>query len=67
MNELLEKIKGCTKRKELDKLRFAILDDKEHFNENKKAFIKKQRLLFHQGKTRLKEGYTLLDVAEGRV
>lgn len=67
MNKLLEKINGCTTRKSLDKLRLEILNDTVNFEENKKAFINKQRLLRDQGKSRRKEGYTLMDVAEGRI
>lgn len=67
MNKLLEKINECTTRKSLDKLRLEILNDTVNFEENKKAFINKQRLLRDQGKSRRKEGYTLMDVAEGRI
>lgn len=67
MNELLEKINACTTRKELDKLRFAIVDDTENFEVNQKAFVKKQNSLRNQGKSRWKEGYTLEDVAKGRI
>lgn len=67
MNKLLEKINECTTRKSLDKLRLEILNDTVNFEENKRAFINKQRLLRDQGKSRRKEGYTLMDVAEGRI
>lgn len=67
MNSLLEKINSCESRLELDKLRLEIVNDMEHFEENQKAFIKKQNSLRRQGKTRYKEGYALDDVIRNKI
>lgn len=64
---MIERINACTTRKELDKLRLEIVKDTERLEENKKAFIKKQNSLRAQGKTRRKEGYTLMDIAKGNI
>lgn len=64
---LADKIKACTSRLELDKLRIEIIRDVENFSENQKLFIKKQNSFIRQGKTRYKEGYELEDVLRGKI
>ncbi len=41
MNLLLNKIKECKTMPELDELRLPLVRDKENFEENQQAFIKK--------------------------
>ena len=40
MNELKKRIEDCKSNEDLDKLRLEIVEDKENFLENQKAFIK---------------------------
>ena len=50
MNDLAKMIESCTTQEELDGLRIKLVQDKEHFNENQKLFMKKKNFLKRQGK-----------------
>jgi len=49
VNVLLNKIKNCKTMKELDFLRIEIIRDKENFEANQKAFIKRKNQLRRNG------------------
>jgi hypothetical protein len=66
--EILEKIKKCSTMRELDELRYEIVEamqnDSSNFTTIQKAFIHKGNSLKRNGHTRSSEGYSLNEVIQ---